>query len=76
MDCPKNTYQNLADIVESYANDQQFWSGKYLIYYKLRVDCDNADLTDQYLTLSSNDNNVKVVFMKGSVVGWLGCFSI
>ena len=28
MDCPKNNYENLAGIVESFANDQQFWSGK------------------------------------------------
>ena len=30
MDCPKNTYHNLAGIVESFANDQQFWSVKFL----------------------------------------------
>ena len=28
MNCSKNTYENLAGIVESFANDQQFWSGK------------------------------------------------
>ena len=30
MDCPKNNYHNLAGIVESFANDQQFWSVKFL----------------------------------------------
>ena len=29
MQCSKNTYQNLAGIVESFANDQQYWSGQY-----------------------------------------------
>ena len=28
MNCSKNTYENLAGIVESFANDQQFWSGE------------------------------------------------
>ena len=30
MDCNKNTYQDLSSIVESFANDQQFWSVKFL----------------------------------------------
>ena len=28
LDCPKTSHHNLAGIVESYANDQQFWSGE------------------------------------------------
>ena len=28
MDCNKNTYQDLSSIVESFANDQQYWSGE------------------------------------------------
>ena len=27
MQCSKNTYLNLGDIVERFANDQQYWSG-------------------------------------------------
>ena len=28
LNCSKNTQHNLAGIVESFANDHQFWSGK------------------------------------------------
>ena len=28
MQCSKNTYLNLGDIVERFANDQQYWSGQ------------------------------------------------
>ena len=28
MDCTKNNYQGLSSIVESFANDQQYWSGE------------------------------------------------
>ena len=27
MQCGRQTYKNLADIVEKFANDQQYWSG-------------------------------------------------
>merc|ERR1712184_82033 len=30
MQCSKNTYENLAGIIESFANDQQYWSVKFL----------------------------------------------
>ena len=28
MDCAKQTYRGLADIVERFATDQQYWSGE------------------------------------------------
>ena len=27
MNCSKNKYENLSDIVDRFANDQQYWSG-------------------------------------------------
>ena len=29
LQCNKNTYHNLASIVDSFASDQQHWSGNY-----------------------------------------------
>ena len=30
MECGKQTYKGLSDIVDRFASDQQFWSGKFL----------------------------------------------
>ena len=31
MQCSKNTYLGLSDIVEKFANDNQYWSGTYIM---------------------------------------------
>ena len=30
MECGKQTYKGLSDIVDRFASDQQLWSGKFL----------------------------------------------
>ena len=60
MDCPKNNYHNLAGIVESFANDQQFWSVKFLEAWDLMA-------TNGYSSSS---------LTAGPEAGWLGFYSL
>ena len=45
MQCGRQTYKNLADIVDKFASDQQYWSVKFLeaelqwIFFIVKFDC-------------------------------------
>ena len=46
MDCPKQDYKNLADIVDHFANDQQYWSKKFMEAWDIMATNGYTELTE------------------------------
>ena len=46
MDCPRQDYKNLADIVDKFADDQQYWSKRFMEAWDIMATNGYSDLTE------------------------------
>ena len=72
MECGKQTYKGLSDIVDRFASDQQLWSGKFLEAWDLMA-------TNGYTSLRRGPGPGASWFTdleEGPQAGWLGHYSL
>ena len=72
MECGRQTYKGLSDIVDRFASDQQLWSGKFLEAWDLMA-------TNGYTSLRPGAGPGPGWFTdleEGPQAGWLGHYSL
>ena len=70
MECGKQTYKGLSDIVDRFASDQQLWSGKFLEAWDLMA-------TNGYTSLRYGPGPGWFTDLEeGPQAGWLGHYSL
>ena len=68
MECGRQTYKGLSDIVDRFASDQQLWSGKFLEAWDLMA-------TNGYTSLRQGPGWFTDL-EEGPQAGWLGHYSL
>ena len=70
MECGRQTYKGLSDIVDMFASDQQLWSGKFLEAWDLMA-------TNGYTSLRQGPGPGWFTDLEeGPQAGWLGHYSL
>ena len=69
MECGRQTYKGLSDIVDRFASDQQLWSGKFLEAWDLMA-------TNGYTSLRQPGPGWFTDLEEGPQAGWLGHYSL